>query len=163
TISATSPTTGLQVNTAPVPAVTGARMTQQDVLRIFLAYPKVFHWLERYPSNPTTEATYDKGIWTVKVWSGAAGEIATGKIDDASGGVTEAWTGPQVAWGMARGGPGAFGGRTINRLSVWIVFAVVFFVGLADLRRPLSIRNFDLLMLLSFLVSLWYFNHGNVF
>ena len=40
------------------------------------------------------------------VWSGKAGEIATGKVDDVTGAVLEAWTGPQVAWTMARGGAG---------------------------------------------------------
>ena len=31
------------------------------------------------------------------------------------------------------------------------------------MRRPLSLRNLDLLALLSFSVSLWFFNHGHVF
>ena len=47
----------------------------------------------------------------MKIWWGKAGEIAQGKVDDASGVVTEAWTGPQVAWTMARGYKGAFGGE----------------------------------------------------
>ena len=98
-----------------------------------------------------------------KVWSGQAGEIATGRVDDASGVVTEAWTGPQVAWKMARGGSGAFGGKKINSLEVWLAFCAVFLIGLADLRRPFSLRNLDLLALLSFSVSLWYFNHGRIF
>ena len=37
------------------------------------------------------------------VWSGLAGEIALGKVEDSDGRVSEAYTGPQVAWGMARG------------------------------------------------------------
>ena len=41
-------------------------------------------------------------------------------LSDASGVVTEAWTGPQVAWKMARGSPGAFGGRDINRPALWL-------------------------------------------
>ena len=80
-----------------------------------------------------------------------------------SGAVTEAWTGPQVAWKMARGYDGAFGGKEINSLPVWLGFCALFLFGLADLRRPLSLRNLDLLALLSFSVSLWYFNHGDVF
>ena len=64
---------------------------------------------------------------------------------------------------MARGGPGAFGGKKINSFVVWLGFCAVFLVGLADLRRPLSLRNLDLLALLSFSVSLWYFNHGRIF
>ena len=99
----------------------------------------------------------------MNVWSGKAGEIATGKVDDASGAVTEAWTGPQVAWKMARGYKGAFGGAKINSPWVWLSFCALFLLGLVDWRRPLSVRNVDLLVLLSFSVSLWFFNHGNIF
>ena len=84
-------------------------------------------------------------------------------MDDASGRVTEAWTGPQVAWKMARGYEGAFGGKTINRVPVWLAFCAVFLLGLVDWRRPLSLRTLDLVALLSFSVSLWFFNRGDVF
>ena len=77
--------------------------------------------------------------------------------------MTEAWTGPQVAWTMARGGAGAFGGKTINGVWLWLTFCALFFVGLADLRRPLSLRNLDLLALLSFSISLRFFNEGEIF
>ena len=36
-------------------------------------------------------------------------------------------------------------------------------IGLADFRRPLSVRNLDVLAVLSFSVHLWYFNEGRVF
>jgi hypothetical protein len=77
--------------------------------------------------------------------------------------VTEAWTGPQVAWKMARGYDGAFGGKKINSLPVWLGFCAAFLLGLVDFRRVFSLRNLDLLVLLSFSVSLWFFNHGNIF
>ena len=111
------------------------------------------------------EEDYDgkTASWTAKIWWGKAGEIAEGKVDDASGVVTEAWTGPQVAWKMARGYPGAFGGAKINNPWLWGALCLVFFVGLANFRRPLSVRNLDLLMLLSPTASLWFFNHGDVF
>jgi hypothetical protein len=64
---------------------------------------------------------------------------------------------------MARGYPGAFGGKEINSTPVWLGFCVLFLLGLGDLRRPLSLRNLDLLALLSFSVSLWYFNKGHIF
>jgi hypothetical protein len=83
-------------------------------------------------------------------------------VDDGTGTVTEAWTGPQVAWKMARGYSGAFGGREINTIPIWVGLCVIFLLGLADLRRPLSLRNLDLLVLLSFSVSLWFFNRGDV-
>ena len=55
-------------------------MRKSLVLARFLATPKVAHWLQRYPPKPLTEATFDKANrrWTVKVWSGRAGEIAPG-------------------------------------------------------------------------------------
>ena len=152
---------------APVaPANEPARLTQKRATAIFLAYPKVRDWLQRYPKHDRiTETEYSKKYrnWTVKMWWGKAGEIVTGRVDDASGLVTEAWTGPAVAWKMARGGTGAFGGKKINSYPVWLGFCAIFLIGLADWRRPLSLRNLDLIALLSFSVSLWYFNHGNIF
>jgi hypothetical protein len=151
----------VQTPFAPPPAK--PRMTEAEATREFLADPQVHDWLERYPPHPVTDATFENGSWTVNVWSGKAGEIATGKVDDAQGVVTEAWTGPQVAWKMARGGPGAFGGEKINSYPVWLGLCALFLLGLVDWRRPLSLRNLDLLVLLSFSVSLWFFNRGDVF
>ena len=154
-----------QTQQAPTPA-RQQNQTEAKVVATFLAVPKVKDWVGRYPRKSlVTQGTYDPQYadWDVKVWSGPAGEIATGRVDDTTGIVTEAWTGPQVAWRMARGGSGAFGGKKINSLGVWLAFCAVFLIGLADLRRPLSLRNLDLLALLSFSVSLWYFNHGRIF
>jgi hypothetical protein len=139
------------------------RLTEAQVTRIFLDDDKVADWLRHYPQRlRQTDATYKKQSWTVKVWAGKAGEVATGRVSDTSGAVTEAWTGPQVAWKMARGYDGAFGGKQINSAPVWLGFCLLFLVGLADLRRPLSMRNLDLLALLSFSLSLWFFNRGDV-
>ena len=143
-----------------------AFLTRKQALGDFERNPKVSAWLSRYPhSGRSSQATYDAGTgeWTVKIWWGAAGEIAQGTVVDSGGVVTEAWTGPQVAWGMARGSPGAFGGTAINNPWIWGAFCAVFLIGLCDWRRPLSLRNLDLLFLLSPTASLWFFNHGDVF
>ena len=157
------------------PQSTKPHLTRAQALAIFLADDKVADWLARYPhAGRTLDATYDPdtqhcnfgtpaGCWKVSVFWKDAGEIAKGRVDDVRGIVTEAWTGAQVAWGMARGGNGAFGGKKINSYSVWLGFCAAFLLGLANFRRPLSWRNLDLLMLLSFSVSLWFFNRGNVF
>ena len=157
---------GRLVQTPFVPATQVPRLAKTQVLEVFEAYPKVASWLSRYPgSGRVDEETYSAkdGSWTVKLWWGKAGEIAEGRVDDASGAVLEAWTGPQVAWKMGRGYSGAFGGTTINDPWVWGIFCAVFLLGLADLRRLLSLRNLDLLFLLSPTASLWFFNHGDVF
>ena len=143
-----------------------ARLTEEQATAAFLRHEKVADWLDRYPTRGRVEdAEHDSKAdsWTVHVWWQEAGEIATGKVDDASGRVTEAWTGPQVAWKMARGHDGAFGGKAINRLDVWLALCAVFLLGLVDWRRPLSLRTLDLVALLSFSVSLWFFNDGAVF
>jgi len=130
-----------------------------------LAHPKVRAWLERYPPAPSTSATFrsDSRTWLVKAWSGEAGQIALVVVEDTTGRVTEAWTGPQVAWKMARGRSGAFGGKTLLKPYVWLAFCLIFLVGLTDFRRPLSTRNLDLLVLLAFSVSLVFFNRGEIF
>ena len=140
--------------------------SESSAVRLLLAVPKVHDWVARYPkASLVTQGDFHPatGDWTIGVWSGAAGEIATGRVDDRSAEVKEAWTGPQVAWAMARGQQGAFGGKEINSWPIWLAFSAVFLLGLADLRRPLSLRNLDLLALLSFSVSLWFFNHGLIF
>ena len=157
---------GHLVGTPVVPPPPTRYLTQANVIQTFEHDPKVASWLSRYPSaGLSEEATNDPkaGAWTVKIWWGAAGEIAQGTVLDSTGKVSEAWTGPQVAWGMARGSPGAFGGTAINSPWIWGSFCLVFFVGLADWRRLFSLRNLDLLFLLSPTASLWFFNHGDVF
>jgi hypothetical protein len=141
------------------------RLTEKAATRIALADPKVAAWLDRYPPDPATSAEFqrDRRTWVVKAWSGAAGQVAQVTVEDLTGRVTEAWTGPQVAWKMARGGEAAFGGKTLDRVGVWLALCLVFLVGLADFRRPLSLRNLDLLVLLSFSVSLGFFNRGEIF
>jgi hypothetical protein len=148
------------LNTGP------AQLTERRAKAIFLADDKVSDWLDRYPRRDlVSDATFDKERrdWSVGVWSSSAGEIATGRVDDETGVVTEAWTGPQVAWKMARGTKGAFGGRQINSLPIWLGLCVIFLLGLADWRKPLTMRNLDLVVLLSFSVSLWFFNRGDIF
>ena len=147
-------------------APAGRHLDEQRTTKIFLAKDKVADWVGRYPKGSlVTQATFERRYrdWNVSVWSADAGEIATGRVDDPTGAVTEAWTGPQVAWEMARGEKGAFGGTELNSPAVWLFFCAAFLIGLADLRRPLSVRNLDLVALLSFTASLWFFNKGRIF
>jgi hypothetical protein len=141
------------------------RLTESIVVARFLESPKVVRWLDRYPPHPETDATFDRASrqWTIHVWSGKAGEIALGKVADSDGRVSEAWTGPQVAWKMARGRVGSFGGKALNSLWMWIPLSAVFFLGLVDRRRLASWHTLDLLSLLAFGLSLWFFNRGEVF
>ncbi len=174
-VSLAAPRSAAAASTPITPALPGLvpsaavadhpRLTEKAATRIALADPKVAAWLARYPPDPATSAEFqrDARTWVVKAWSGAAGQVAQVTVEDLTGQVTEAWTGPQVAWKMARGGEAAFGGKTLDRVAVWLALCLVFLVGLADFRNPLSLRNLDLLVLLSFSVSLGFFNRGEVF
>ena len=102
------------------------------------------------------------GTWEVH-WTDRRGtEIATAVVGDANGRVLEAWHGIQVAWQMARGYPGSFGRRT-NALYVWLPLCFAFFAPFFDWRRPLRLLHLDLAMLLSFSVSLAFFNHAHIY
>jgi len=153
---------------APASAATGSEaplLSKAQATRIALDHPRVASWLARYPPDPTVAADFQPSnrTWVVKVWSGRAGQIAQVVVEDTTGRVLDSRTGPQVAWKMARGRKGAFGGTTLSTWYVWLGLCVAFFVGLADLRRPLALRNLDLLVLLAFSVSLLFFNRGEIF
>ena len=117
-----------------------------------------------------TAVSYDaaKGVHTYFAVSKKDGEEtveAQVLVDDDSGQITEVRTGPQVAWMMARGYDGAFG-KAINRPAVWLWLCALFLIPLLPVLRPralVSWRTLDLLVLLSFSVSLIWFNRGEVF
>ena len=157
---------GNLVETPFAPPPPEPTLTESDVLARVLRRDKVASWVARYPADEVTDkAEFDgeTGVWTGKFWAeGEAGQIVLALVEDKSGRVTEAWTGPQVAWSMARGARGSFG-RSINDSAIWFGLSAAFAIGLANWRRPLSIRNVDLLVLLSFSASWWFFNEGAIF
>ena len=71
------------------------------------------------------EYTKGPGQWQVSWFSSGQNqvELAQVYVDDATGNVTQVWTGFQVAWTMARGYPGAFG-RRVNAWYVWLPLCV---------------------------------------
>jgi hypothetical protein len=88
-------------------------------------------------------------------------EYALVMVDPKSGEVTESWTGYQVAWEMARGYSGEFA-HSLNSPLIWIPLCLVFFVGLFDWKRWRRMANLDLLVLLGFGVSHFFFNRGEI-
>src|SRR6202021_1044455 len=72
--------------------------------------------------------TKGPGQWQVSWFTGQGAqskEIAQVYVDDATGTVTQAWTGFQVAWTMARGYAGAFG-RRVNAWYLWVPLCLLF-------------------------------------
>jgi len=140
----------------------GRRLSANQVMRIAEVLPKVRAERAHYPGSYGGAYLKGPGRWQVSYFSRGGREIVQVYIADASGRVLEQWTGFQVAWTMARGYPGAFG-RHVNALYIWLPLCALFFVGLCDWRRPLSLAHLDLLALLSLSVSLAFFNHADIY
>ncbi len=104
--------------------------------------------------------TFHNEKWEVG-WFENDHEYALVMVDPKTGKVTESWTGYQVAWEMARGYSGEFA-HSLNSPFIWIPLCLLFFVGLCDWRRWRRIANLDLLVLLGFGVSHFFFNQGNI-
>ena len=140
-------------------------LTRQQAIAKARADERIDGWVSRY-DDVTTSAGLDdaENRWTVhfRVPGKDAGEIAQAVVDARSGQVLEAWTGPQVAWKMARGYRDAFGHK-LNRPAIWLAFCLAFLVAVIDWRRPLRLLNLDLLALIAFSFSLGAFNEGMIF
>ena len=154
---------------APIPVApsnkppAGRRLSPNQVLAIAAALPKMRAVRAKYPGSYGGAYLKLPLHWQVSYFSrDGKKEIGQVIIDDFSGRVLEQWTGFQVAWTMARGYPGAFG-RHATALYLWLPLCVLFIVPFFNFRRPFSLLHLDLLVLLSFSVSLAFFNHAHIF
>jgi hypothetical protein len=141
----------------------GYRMTAAQVLRIASRDPRVRAELRRHPKAVAYEYTKGPGQWQVSWFSHTKPqtELLQVYISDSDGQVTQAWTGFQVAWSMARGYPGAFG-RRVNSWFIWLPLCVLFLAPFLPWRRKPTLLHLDLLVLLAFSISLAFFNHGEI-
>ena len=142
----------------------GYRLTGAEVERIARRVSKIAAVVRRHPTARPFAYTKGPGQWQVSWFTGqgkTSKEIAQVYVDDATGAVTQAWTGFQVAWTMARGYPGAFGER-VNAWYIWLPLCVLFVLPFFPWRRRPTLLHLDLLVLLGFSVSLAFFNHANL-
>jgi hypothetical protein len=143
----------------------GHRLVGQQALVIAARSKKVQKALEKYPTAKPEVFLKGPNDWQVSWFTPGTGdarkEIAQVKVNDATGAIIEAWTGPQVAWTMARGYPGAFG-RKVNSPWVWIPLTVLFLAPFVSLRRRPQWLHLDLAALAAFGISVAYFNDANI-
>jgi hypothetical protein len=161
--AATAESTGpIPVPPSSVP-IAGRRLSAKQVLAIANRVGKLRAARAEYPGSYGGAYLLVPFRWQVSYFSrNGKKEIAQVIIDDLSGRVLEAWTGFQVPWQMARGYPGAFG-RHVNALYIWLPMCALFLLAFFDFRRPLRLLHLDLLALLSFSVSLAFFNHAHIY
>jgi hypothetical protein len=136
------------------------RLSAQDVERIADRAAKVQAERHHHPDLDPTAYTRGSGRWQVSYFSNGV-EEAQVVVDDRTGAIIEQWSGPQVAWTMARGYDGAFG-RKLNAPYVWLPLCLLFLAPFFDPRRPFRLLHLDLLVLLGFGMSHVLFNRGEI-
>jgi hypothetical protein len=123
----------------------------------------------------TSEAEYENGRWIVHfkvdqseensqvggrlVDDGKRKEIARVSVDDETWRLRYVWTGDQVRSAMARGDYDQYG-RQANYWYVWAPLALIFALAFLRTDKIYSLRNLDIAVLLSFLVSHGFFRAG---
>jgi hypothetical protein len=155
----------LAVPTATAAAMPGSstakpdRITSREAIAAADRDPKVHEERREHPNLAPTAALHE-GHWEVAYFA-AGKEVALVLVDPHSGEVTESWTGYQVLWKMARGYSGAFGHK-LNAPYVFLPLCAIFLLGLVDWRRLWRVANLDLLVLLGFGVSHYFFNRAEI-
>jgi hypothetical protein len=87
--------------------------------------------------------------------------VADIEVAGRTGKVLEVWTGPQAGYLLARGLKPSMG-RSLNSPWIWFPLALLFLLPFVDPRRPFRLVHLDLLMLLGFGLSQFWFNKGEV-
>jgi hypothetical protein len=137
----------------------GDRISAAEATRIADRDAKVAEQRREHPGL-TSSANMVDGRWQVGYFADGE-EVALVIVDPASGELRESWTGYQVAWKMARGYSGAFGHK-LNAPYVFLPLCAIFLLGLLDWRRLWRVANLDLLVLLVFGVSHFFFNRAEI-
>jgi hypothetical protein len=109
----------------------------------------------------THSASMVEGNWEVAYFSADNEQVALVVVDPDGGEVRESWTGHQVLWKMARGYEGSFGHK-LNAPYVFLPLCALFLIGLVDWRRPWRVATLDLIVLLGFGISHYFFNRGEI-
>jgi hypothetical protein len=148
-------------------------LSGQEAVKLALADERVKAELSKHGPY-TSRAEYEDGEWTVHFYvdeSGLVGgspwghdrkEVARVGVNDTSWDLDYAWVGDQVGWAMARGEEGAYG-KQANYFYIWGPMALVFALAFLRTDKLFSVRNLDVVALLSFLISHAFFREGIVF
>jgi hypothetical protein len=136
-----------------------SEITRAEAIAAANRDPTLLHEKREHPDLGPS-AAMKEGHWEVAYFEGGD-ELALVLVDAHSGEVLESWTGYQVAWKMARGYSGAFGHK-LNAPYVFLPLCALFLLGLVDWRRLRRVANLDLLVLLGFGVSHYFFNRAEL-
>jgi hypothetical protein len=148
-------------------------LSEDEAVKLALADERVQAELSKHGPY-SRDAEYDDGEWTVHFyvdeeglvggspWGHDRKEVARVGVNDTSWDLNYVWVGDQVGWAMARGEEGAYG-KQANYWYVWGPLALAFALAFVRTDKLFSVRNLDLVALLSFLISHTFFREGIVF
>ena len=139
----------------------GFTLTAAEAIAIADRAPEVVE--EREQDSPAMRpVAFARGDdrWQISYFEGDE-EVAQAVIDDRSGELVEAWRDQQVEVKLARGYEDAVAGN-VNEAWVWLPLCLLFLLPFFDPRRPFRLLHLDLLVLLGFSVSQFFFNKGEI-
>ena len=156
------------LGSSPAPVIGGSLpekpkdyvMSPREAIELADTDPKVIETAAERGRLKSYAEAKEPFTWQIGYYDGDD-EVVQVLIDDPSQTIRESWTGYQVAWQMARGNEGQFG-HLLNAPYVWIPLALLFFFGLFDFRRWRRMVHLDLLVLLSFGISQFFFDRGDI-
>ncbi|MGI9048025.1 MAG: glycosyltransferase family 87 protein [Rubrobacteraceae bacterium] len=136
-------------------------LTKGEAEKLAAANQRIRQELSQYGTY-ITNAEYANGQWTVHFWikkNGADQEVARAGINDNTWVFDYVYTGDQVSWQLARGDNGAYG-KEANYWYIWGPLALVFALAFFRNDKVFSLRNLDVLAMLGFLVSHYFFRNA---
>ncbi len=138
----------------------GFHLSAAEAIAAADADPTIRAEREESPRMRPRPLTRGAGRWQIEYFQGGE-KVAVAVVDDATGAVIEAWRDHQVEVKLARGYEGAVAGN-VNEAWAWIPLCILFVAPFFDFRRPFRLLHLDLLVLLAFSVSLFFFNKGEI-
>src|SRR5262249_23613365 len=138
----------------------GFRLSARQAIAIADATDQVSGQRAGRSLNPRARTSGDDR-WQIDYFDSRGTDRAQVVIDDPSGEVLEAWTGDKVDTKLARGYQGAVAGD-VNKWWFWLPLCMLFLAPFVDPRRPLRLLHLDLLALLGFSASLFFFNKAEI-
>jgi hypothetical protein len=138
----------------------GFRLSGSEAIAIANGTATVRDERAESPAMKPQASTRGTDRWQIDYYQGGT-DVAQVVIDDATGTVVEAWRNQQVEVKLARGYEDAVAGN-VSEAWIWIPLCLLFFLPFFDPRRPFRLLHLDLLVLLSFSVSQFFFNKGEI-
>src|SRR4051794_263460 len=146
----------------------GFRINGRQAVAIAKRQPAIKRLLERYPELVATPALSGLELSAGFFWHWSVGfqpphghdDLRQGEVEiGPTGQVFETTTGVDVGWPLEHGYSGVLGDK-LNAPYIWLPMCLLFLLPFLDFRNPFRLLHLDLLVLLGFGASQFFFNLG---